>query len=791
MAQKKLEVVITGDAKGLRKAFGDADRSAGSFGTQMGKVGKLVAVGLGAGALAAGALAVAGVKAATEFQTGMNEVFTLLPGISGGAMEQMSQQVKDFSVEFGVLPEETIPALYQALSAGVPQDNVFDFLETAQKAARGGVTDLTTAVDGISSVVNAYGAEVISAGEASDLMFTAVKNGKTTFEELSASLSNVNPIASSLGVNFGDVTAALATMTAQGIPTAQATTQLRQAFVDLSKDGSKTSDVFQKISGTTFKEFIAAGGNTQDALQLLSEYAAESGLSIADLFGSVEAGQAALALTGGNAEAFGENLEAMGQSAGATDEAFQQMNKGLGPLIDKAKAWAQVMLIDLGEKLAPHLERLGKWLSERIPAAIRAARDWFERLSPAIDVIKDGFTAVFDAFEPIAKAIGKFIADNPGPVFAAIAVVVGFVLAAAFWSLAAAVNAAFLPIYAVIAVIALLAAGLAWAYQNVGWFHDAVDAVGRFLRDVLWPAIVAVATWVGERLVDAFNWAAGFITGTVIPTLQSLWHWFEDNILPTLSDAATVVTGTLVPALSTAASFITGTVVPAIQTMWSWLSGILLPAIGAVAGHLIGVLGGALSFVASMFQTAWAQVSGLVSILSGPLSSAVSTVASVIGGYFSGVLHGANIVVSSLAAQAQSLWSMLSGIADAARAAAAEIRAMPSKIPGLGLLSPVAGLLGKAEGGPVTRNTPYIVGEVGPELFVPNSSGTIIPNDRLTMPTRATGSMAATPSGGGDTYVSVHVAGSVRADRDLATVIRSELIDIGRRTGKPVLAGLG
>jgi len=36
-----------------------------------------------------------------------------------------------------------------------------------------------------------------------------------------------------------------------------------------------------------------------------------------------------------------------------------------------------------------------------------------------------------------------------------------------------------------------------------------------------------------------------------------------------------------------------------------------------------------------------------------------------------------------------------------------------------------------AEGGPVSSNTPYIVGEQGPELFVPGSAGTIIPNNQL------------------------------------------------------------
>lgn len=46
---------------------------------------------------------------------------------------------------------------------------------------------------------------------------------------------------------------------------------------------------------------------------------------------------------------------------------------------------------------------------------------------------------------------------------------------------------------------------------------------------------------------------------------------------------------------------------------------------------------------------------------------------------------------------------------------------------GIGLSS----LPGKAEGGDVTGGSPYIVGERGPELFVPNGSGTIIPNNQL------------------------------------------------------------
>ena len=78
--------------------------------------------------------------------------------------------------------------MYQALSAGVSQEKVKGFLEVAQKGAIAGVTDITTAVDGLSSVVNAWGEDAISAAQASDLIFTAVKMVKRVLKKWQAVL---------------------------------------------------------------------------------------------------------------------------------------------------------------------------------------------------------------------------------------------------------------------------------------------------------------------------------------------------------------------------------------------------------------------------------------------------------------------------------------------------------------------------------------------------------------------------------------------------------------------------
>lgn len=364
----KLRFLISSEwnNQGAKQAQGDLNQLASS-GSKLTTIatGAVVAGGAAAAAFATKFVADS-VREFGSFEKGMREVFTLLPNLSGDAREKMTRDTRVLASEMGRLPDEVVPALYQAISAGVPQENVFEFLKTANEAARGGVTDLETAVDGLSSVVNAYGSDVLSVGEASDAMFTAVKLGKTNFEELSRYLFNVVPTASAVGLEFTNITAALAAMTAQGTPTSVATTQLRQLLVELNKEGSKVGLVFQEIAGVSFRDFLAAGGDLGDALQLLEDHALDSGTTMDNLFSSVEAGNAALALTGKGADTFNRNLEEMEQSAGATEQAFDEMSEsGVQSIENLSAAWAGLQ-IATGEYIAS---------LETLPQVVRGATD--------------------------------------------------------------------------------------------------------------------------------------------------------------------------------------------------------------------------------------------------------------------------------------------------------------------------------------------------------------------------------------------------------------------------------
>lgn len=409
---------------GIADSAGDAskeiDKTAVSADKGKAALDSLKKVGIAAGAAIAGAFSAVAfyskkaIDDAIAFDTSMREVFTLLPGISDAAMTDMKTQVKDFSKEFGILPEKVVPALYQSLSAGVPKDNVFEFMAVAQKAAVGGVAELATAVDGITSVVNAYGADVVDAAKASDIMFTAVKLGKTNFEELSASLFNVLPNAAAAGVTFEDVAAGVAALTAQGTPTSVATTRMRAAIDELNKSGTGVDKVFRKLAGKSFREFIAEGNNIQDAFQMLEKHAQKSNLQIADLFGSVEAGGAVTALTGKGTEAFTNALNEMAAAAGATDAAFEQM-QGPAQAFEKWRANLAVLRLEWGERLLPIVNQFVDMAIDNFPkveakikSAMDVAMDLYDKVSRNWPIVKDtiiGVTAAAGSFVAIMGAM--------------------------------------------------------------------------------------------------------------------------------------------------------------------------------------------------------------------------------------------------------------------------------------------------------------------------------------------------------------------------------------------------
>lgn len=283
-----------------------------------------------------------------EFRKNMLEVATIFTQVTND-MTGFMNQVMAITQEIPIKAPEAAKALYSIVSAGHDGADGMKILEVSAKAAVGGLTETETAADAITTILNAYKMSAEEAGTVSDQLFTTVRLGKTTFGELGASIAQVAPIAAAYGISIDQVLGAVASLTKQGTPTAQAMTQIRAAIQGTA--GELGDAAFQ---GRTF----------QEALQLINEKAGGSASKMKEMLGTDEGLAATLALTGKNAKSAASDLEELQSSLGATEAAFEKMKDAADNQLTLLANNVQAYLRPLGEKILKEVSNIAKAFNE-------------------------------------------------------------------------------------------------------------------------------------------------------------------------------------------------------------------------------------------------------------------------------------------------------------------------------------------------------------------------------------------------------------------------------------------
>ena len=354
----------------------DAGESGGkSFASSFGSAAKKAIAGLGIAKIVSD-----GINSTSEFETAMAKTSTLFTG-SAEEFDALKAQILDLSGSYGVAATTLAEAAYSAESASVPMEQLGPMLESSAKLATAGFTDIDTALSATAKTMNAYGEAAMSADDIQKVLIQTQNLGITTVGELGASLANVTPTAAAMGVGFDQVGAAMAQLTASGVQTAQATTQLRSAMTELGKSGTKADKAFREAAKGTkyanmgFKEAMAAGANLGDVFGMMQSYADKTGVSMVDLWGSVEAGNAAMIIAS-DVEKFNSNLEQMSTESDVVGEAYGKMANTFGNSMNRLKESAKNFMTtlftggDISEAFDNMLgslgdvgERLTEWLT--------------------------------------------------------------------------------------------------------------------------------------------------------------------------------------------------------------------------------------------------------------------------------------------------------------------------------------------------------------------------------------------------------------------------------------------
>lgn len=359
-------------------------------------VGRSLTTGVTAPTVAAG---VAAGKMAYDYDQGLAKVGSLV-NKSGKEMREYDDTIKAMSKSTGVSLDNLTESMYQGISAGGDLGNIFKLTEVAAKTAIGGFTETDVAIDGLTSTMNAFGIEYKNVDKVANKFILTQNKGKTTVDELASSIGKVAPTANAAGVGVDELLASVASLTMNGIATSEAMTALKAALSNVIKPSTEAQKLAKKLG----IEFNVAGLQSKGFAGFLEEIKKKTNGNVetmGKLFGSTEALNAMLLLTGEGAETFNEVLKEMGGELDLVDKAFGNMKESAGAQLQDSFNSLKISLIELGDKLAPTIEFLAEKISQ--------LAEWFGGLDENTQQNIVTFGLLAAALGPILLMVGQLI----------------------------------------------------------------------------------------------------------------------------------------------------------------------------------------------------------------------------------------------------------------------------------------------------------------------------------------------------------------------------------------------
>ena len=391
-------------AKKTEKLKDSVGKLKSSFKEARDTIGKYAAASAGA----ITAIGTAAAKSAADAETAFAKVKTLLS--EGVNTADYYNSIKAASANTGIGFSDMAESVYSAISASVDENKAVDFAQNAVKLAKGGFTETATAVDVLTTAINAYGLAADDASHISDVLISTQNLGKTTVDELAHSMGQTIPIANSAGVAIEELSTAYAVMTKNGVATAEAGTQIKAMLNELNASGTNVDKTLRQVTGKSFAQLKAEGQTTADVLNTLSGYAKSSGKSLSDLFGSVEAGAAALTLVKDGGADFTNILDQMKSSAGAAEKAYETMADTVSERLNKLKNKFTLALANIGEELLPYIEKFADYIDNHFDEISKTIGEIGKSVEQAAEFLLGLTKALWENRNAVAAAVAGFVA---------------------------------------------------------------------------------------------------------------------------------------------------------------------------------------------------------------------------------------------------------------------------------------------------------------------------------------------------------------------------------------------
>ena len=341
----------------------------------------------------------------SEYQSSLVDVTNLLDrndtsfSKNSKALEEASKQ----AIQLGISTQDANTALFNSVSAIGDVETSIKAYKSAQILAKAGATDLSTSINGLTNVINAYSLSADEANDVSAAFFRAQVVGKTTVGELAANIGQVAPIAKSAGVSYKELLATMSVLTKGGLDTASAATALRASITALIKPSKQAEKVLRAYGVPVGAAELQSKGLAY-ALERLQEAAEANPDAMADMIPNIRALTGVSTLTAESLALVDKTVKDMNNDVLTGRGVMEAYNSKLNTLetsSNRLKGAKQQLAIAWGQMLSPIANAWNGLLTSIINKTTDLI-NWVNGLGQSVSNLWDKITNK-GAKEPIVK----------------------------------------------------------------------------------------------------------------------------------------------------------------------------------------------------------------------------------------------------------------------------------------------------------------------------------------------------------------------------------------------------
>ena len=662
---KTISIIVAANIKGLETGLGKANSSLAKFASGAARMGSLLTFAITAPLAALGKAAV---NTFVEFEDSMMKV-NVVTGATAKEFEQLTNSAKDLGAKTRFTARQFSDLQLTLGRKGFDPSQILAMEEAVAKLALATGEDLNLAANVVANSLNAFNLESDESARIANTLASAAANSSVALNTFSTAFGHAGSSAHAVGVDIEELSAMMGVLMDNGIKASKAGTGLRKIFSKLNEVGKPFNEVLTEM---------ASGEMTlNDATKLVGETASNQLLILSNQLDKVNELTEGYRTNTGVLDDMAEKMsETTKNKIAVMNSALEAMNLVIGdiivkqllPLINKITELATAFT-----ELEPHTQRNIVFIGE---------------LAAAIGVLLLAIAAISAIFAGISLAFTTFAG---GAVGGAVIAVVG-TLAATFGAIPLAISA-----------VLLALAALSFAMDDVEESSfSMLESWKEFNRFTEIQTGISKAKDDLKELIkvqDAFILQQSKNIGARVTTKR----------------ISSVGNGGFIPETGLRGDGRSDVPEEGMQSFFGFDLGLAEEQIVGLNESIRGVFSSMASGFVDIFdkQTRFVEINGV-------MIEETLTFGEKFGSFVKDFLIGiAKMIIQTAILAGLLMITGLGGITSGLGA-----------IGGSGFGNTFMSLLGGsfANGGSPPVGKMSLVGEQGPELFVPNQSGTIIPN---------------------------------------------------------------